>query len=453
MSMGGCHGCIHYPSSSFLGSSSEFVALSAVSSPSSIALYLWLQLSSPLSNEQPAPGHITPTDKMPPLLSLSHRASLVSPSLPPSLSLFPDALAGSLPPPFLAHLPRRLRIGVSPRASSRQRASQKVRLSTKAHLPVLHPCIPDFHIKGNGSKRAKRIVGSEFRPPLPHRSPHASCCRPPPIIEIPPALPLSADRLCLRFTHEITRHDRVGIRPAAGQAVGVGRRERNMCLQKEDISFGDVYRLLPASDGRTRTAPAHEYCPRPTRLRLGSCSCVQSKRKSWLSFPPSLTPTIHSSGQLALLAPSTMHRLHPPNCSPFPPSSPFSNFHLASFRPSIRPRPSPSRLPPAQTRLTLGRFPVCLPLKRPHSLAHSLTHSLTPDSRHRCRSPSSPCCNYIHFFSHPRPAPLGPGPSSFLEAHRRARSDFWFYMGLQSREGRGKGSTLAACFMRMRIEG
>ena len=181
-----------------------------------------------------------------------------------------------------------------------------------------------------------------------------------------------------------------------------------MCLQKEDISFGDVYRLLPASDGRTRTAPAHEYCPRPTRLRLGSCSCVQSKRKSWLSFPHSLTPTIHSSGQLALLAPSTMHRLHPPNCSPFPPSSPFSNFHLASFRPSIRPRPSPSRLPPAQTRLTLGRFPVCLPLKRPHSLAHSLTHS------HQIAATAAalpPPLVAITFTSSPTRAPLPSAPA------------------------------------------
>ena len=219
--------------------------------------------SSPLppSNEQPAPGHITPTDKMPPL---SRIAPLLS--LPPSLSLSSPTL-----PPFLAHLPRRLRIGVSPRASSRQPASQKMRLSTKAHLPVLHP-IPDLVIsilKGIGPK-----------------GPHASCCRPPPIIEISPALSLSANRLCLRFTHEITRHDRVGIRPAAGQAVGVGRRERNMCLQKEDISFGDVYRLLPASDGRTDGASTRilpEANSAQARLLL-----VRAIKKKKLALFPSL---------------------------------------------------------------------------------------------------------------------------------------------------------------------
>ena len=304
----------------------------------------------PLSNEQPAPGHITPTDKMPPL---SRIAPLLS--LPPSLSLSSPTL-----PPFLAHLPRRLRIGVSPRASSRQPASQKMRLSTKAHLPVLHP-IPDLVIsilKGIGPK-----------------GPHASCCRPPPIIEISPALSLSANRLCLRFTHEITRHDRVGIRPAAGQAVGVGRRERNMCLQKEDISFGDVYRLLPASVGRTDGRRQHTNI---ARGQLGSGSaparaCNQKEKVGSLSLPPSLQPSTH---------PGSSHYSHLPRCiactlqiaHPFLPPRPFLIFTwLLSVRPSVRVRPG--RLPPAQTRLTLGRFPVCLPLRRPHSLARSLTHT------------------------------------------------------------------------------
>ena len=117
-----------------------------------------------------------------------------------------------------------------------------------------------------------------------------------PIIEISPALPLSANRLCLRFTHEITRHDRVGIRPAAGQAVGVGRRERNMCLQKEDISFGDVYRLLPASDGRTDGRRQHTNI---ARGQLGSGSAqarlvlVRAIKKKKLALFPSLPHSNH----------------------------------------------------------------------------------------------------------------------------------------------------------------
>ena len=229
-----------------------------------------------------------------------------------------------------------------------------------------------------------------------------------------------------------------------------------MCLQKEDISFGDVYRLLPASDGRTRTrtAPAHEYCPRPTRLRLGSGSararaCNQKEKVGSLSLTPLLQPSTHPGSSLYSHLPRciacTLQIAHP-----FLPPRLFLIFTwLLSVRPSVRVRPPVGYLQHKRGLLLAVSPFVCL-LK---DLTLSLTHSLTPDSRRRRRSPSSPCCNYIHFFSHPRPAPLGPGPSSFLEAHRRARSDFWFYMGLQSREGRGKGSTLAACFMRMRIEG
>ena len=224
-----------------------------------------------------------------------------------------------------------------------------------------------------------------------------------------------------------------------------------MCLQKEDISFGDVYRLLPASDGRTDGRRQHTNI---ARGQLGSGSararaCNQKEKVGSLSLTPSLQPSTHPGSSLYSHLPRciacTLQIAHP-----FLPPRLFLIFTwLLSVRPSVRVRPPVGYLQHKRGLLLAVSPFVCL-LK---DLTLSLTHSLTPDSRRRRRSPSSPCCNYIHFFSHPRPAPLGPGPSSFLEAHRRARSDFWFYMGLQSREGRGKGSTLAACFMRMRIEG
>ena len=227
----------------------------------------------PLSNEQPAPGHITPTDKMPPL-SL---ASRLSRWLPPSL---PRTSAAAL---------------TYRRIASCLFSSASLTKSAPFHegSPTSPAPSPDFHIKRDRYKMTNEPLNRTASPSLAARPVVAR----PQLSKFPPHSPLSANRLCLRFTHEITRHDRVGIRPAAGQAVVVGRRERNMCLQKEDISFGDVYRLLPATDGRTRGRRQHTNI---ARGQLGSGSararaCNQKEKVGSLSLPHSNHPLIRAA--------------------------------------------------------------------------------------------------------------------------------------------------------------
>ena len=73
-----------------------------------------------------------------------------------------------------------------------------------------------------------------------------------------------------------------------------------MCLQKEDISFGDVYRLLPASDGRTDGASTRilpEANSAQARLVL-----VRAIKKKKLALFPSLP---HSNHPLIRAARST----------------------------------------------------------------------------------------------------------------------------------------------------
>ena len=57
-----------------------------------------------------------------------------------------------------------------------------------------------------------------------------------------------------------------------------------MCLQKEegrkeDISFGDVYRLLPTTHGGCGTPQTHEYMKLPegntARLSASDRACIQ----------------------------------------------------------------------------------------------------------------------------------------------------------------------------------
>ena len=181
-----------------------------------------------------------------------------------------------------------------------------------------------------------------------------SHCRPP-IIENSPAFP---PQLSPRFTHEITRHVRVGSHwDPAGREGGDRRswRERNMCLPKEDISFGDVYRLLPTTDadGRSAAAAANTRIlpeANSAQLRLDSGSCVHPNEKvGHLS-------SLYFTCLLRCIA-CTLQISHP---------SSFPSFFL-SFFPSFSPRPfliltwpsvrpSVRRFPTAQTRPSLGRL-------------------------------------------------------------------------------------------------
>ena len=145
--------------------------------------------------------------------------------------------------------------------------------------------------------------------------------------------------------------------------------ERNMCLQKEDISFGDVYRLLPTTDRRTGAgAGGRRQHTNSARGQLSSGStlahaCIQTKK---LALHP------------LLFVPPALHSLHPPNFLLFLPPS------LPPFVLSLSPRPFliltwPSVRVRASFRPSVGirqRKPgqvlaVCRPLKRPHSLTHT----------------------------------------------------------------------------------
>ena len=179
----------------------------------------------------------------------------------------------------------------------------------------------------------------------------------PPIIEISPALPLTSSApgllMRLRGTSErvsgAARRGREGAdadRPAeleeGGWDTGGRGRERNMCLQKEDISFGDVYRLLPTTAGAGWGGRQHTNI---ARGQLGS-GCVRACiRRKKLAIHPSIHLAIHPllwAPHVALLAPSQFLTLPPLLLS-----SPFSNFDLA-FRPSV--------CPAAQTRPSHGRL-------------------------------------------------------------------------------------------------
>ena len=76
-----------------------------------------------------------------------------------------------------------------------------------------------------------------------------------------------------------------------------------MCLQKEDISFGDVYRLLPASDGRTdgRRGASTRILPEANSAQA-RLVLVRAIKKKKLALFPSLT---HSNHPLIRAARST----------------------------------------------------------------------------------------------------------------------------------------------------
>ena len=205
-----------------------------------------------LPNEQPAPGHITPTDKMPPL-------SL--PSLPLSLCCFP----GPSQVPSLAHLPC-FRIGVSHLASSRQPHKKgacstvwPVWLITFRTFPNPFP----FFISTSGCKMITHGHGplslAAASVPL---SPSNYRNFP---LHYPPS-PSQVNRLGLRFTHEIKRHVRVGNRRGEwGEterlAAELGR-EKHVFTERGHFLWRCL--SLIANDrptdgrGRGRTPPTHE---------------------------------------------------------------------------------------------------------------------------------------------------------------------------------------------------
>ena len=66
-----------------------------------------------------------------------------------------------------------------------------------------------------------------------------------------------------------------------------------MCLQKEDISFGDVYRLLPASDGRTDADGASTRILPEANSAQARLVLVRAIKKKKLALFPSLPYSNH----------------------------------------------------------------------------------------------------------------------------------------------------------------